>query len=54
MMNEQKNKAFMMVQKQLSIGILESKFLAECWTLLYRVQRKVKSVNVKFKEEEFY
>lgn len=43
----------MKVEKQISIGILESKFHAKCWTLLYRVQQKVKSVNVKFKEE-FY
>lgn len=44
----------MIVLKQISIDILESKFQANCWTLLYRVQWKVKSVNVKFKEEEFY
>lgn len=41
----------MVVQKQISIDILESKFEAKCWTLLYRDQWKVKSVNVKFKEE---
>lgn len=48
-MSKRISKAFMMVQKQISIDILESKFQAKCWTSLYRAQRKVKSVNVKFK-----
>lgn len=33
--------AFMMVQKQISIDILECKFQSKCWTSLYRVQWKV-------------
>jgi len=52
-MSKRISKAFMIVQKQMSIAILESKFQAECWILFYRVQRKVKSVTVRFKEEEF-
>lgn len=48
------SEAFSMVQTQVGINILESKFQAECRTFLYRVQQKVKSVNVKVREEEFY
>lgn len=45
----ERRKAFRMGQKQ--IDILKSKFQVKCWSLLHRVQCKVKSENVKFRRK---